>query len=87
MQFVLNFLLKGDLSSYCCRSFGENNPENGWHAELGYKPAEHSIETYDEHDEHDDHDDECGQSRTWLWYVRALHQLGKQGKMEEEKVM
>ena len=62
--------------SYCFRSTGDNDLEitkRNWRV---YKPSKRN----------DGHDDDCGQSCTWLRYVRALHQLARQGRMEEEKV-
>ena len=59
----------------CCRSFGDNNEDYN-------KPLVH-----DEVDDIlDDYDDGCGDACTWLWYVRALHRLSKQGQKEDEKV-
>ena len=46
------------------------------------KPLDHD----EGHDILDDYDDGCGDACTWLWYVRALHRLSKQGQKEDEKV-
>ena len=65
--------------SYFCRSFGDNDLEISKRNWRLHHPGKRN-------DDHDARDDDCGQSCTWLWYVRALHKLCRQGKIEEEKV-
>jgi hypothetical protein len=64
---------------YCFGSLGDNDLEISKRNWRVYKLSKRN-------DEHDEHDDDCGESCTWLRYVRVLHQLGRQAKIEEEKV-
>ena len=60
------------------RFYKDNDLDHSRPSVFGYTSGEN---------DHDEYDEECGQSCTWLWYLRAIHQPARQGKIKEAKVM